>query len=60
MDEGKFLALVEHLAELGKNPQKEGDRRVDLLTHAKLAAAHYGAVAVVRCLFGEGFGPQGQ
>ena len=58
MDEGKFLALVEHLAELGKNPQK-GDRRVDLLTHAKLAAAHYGAVAVVRCLFGEGFGPQG-
>ena len=58
MDEGKFLALVEHLAELGKNPKK-GDRRVDLLTHAKLAAAHYGAVAVVRCLLGEGFGPQG-
>ena len=58
MDEGRFWTLVEHLAELGKNPQK-GDPRVDLLTHAKLAAAHYGAVAVVRCLLGESLGPQG-
>ena len=54
MDKGRFFTLVEHLAELGEHPLREGaDRRINLLAPVRLAAAHYGASAVVRCVFGE-------